>query len=59
MIKKNLKILIPLFIIVLLGIYMVFSSSKIWANYLYNDSSYYFKRQLIFLILRIFAMYVG
>ncbi len=59
MIKKNLKILIPLFIIVLLGIYMVFSSSKIWANYLYNDSSYYFKRQLIFLILGIFAMYIG
>lgn len=38
---------------------MVYSSSKIWANYMYHDSFYYFKRQLIFLILGTIMLIIG
>lgn len=57
--KIEFKIIIPLLIINLIGIYMVFSSSKVWANYVYNDSAYYLKRQFVFLILGVVALYVG
>ena len=34
---------------------MVYSSSMVWAEYKYGSSSYYFIRQLIFLLIGIFA----
>ena len=34
---------------------MVRDSSLIWANYLYNDENYYFKRQLIYALIGIFV----
>ena len=49
--RVNLHILIPLYLILMIGIFMVYSSSKIWANYIYNDATFYLKRQLIFFIL--------
>lgn len=57
--KINLKILIPLYLILFIGIYMVYSSSHIWANYMYADPFYYFKRQLFFLILGSVMLFVG
>lgn len=57
--KINYKILLALIIILIIGIYMVYSSSKIWANYLYNDAAYYLKRQLFFVSLGFVLLIVG
>ena len=57
--KINYKILLPLIIILIIGIYMVYSSSKIWADYLYNDAAYYLKRQLFFVSLGFVLLIVG
>ena len=35
---------------------MIYSSSSIWANYKFNDSFYYVKRQFVFFIIGIFLM---
>ena len=40
------------------GLVNVYSSSCIWANYKYNDSLYFFKRQLIFVILGVITMMI-
>lgn len=57
--RVNLHILIPLYLILMIGIFMVYSSSKIWANYIYNDTTFYLKRQLIFFILGTIMLIVG
>lgn len=41
-----------------IGLIMVYSASSIWANFLYNDNLYYFKRQLIFLIIGLLLMII-
>ena len=38
---------------------MVYSSSRVWANYIYNDGTYYLKRQFIFLILGTIMLFIG
>lgn len=59
-IKKNGKIvLFCVLILVIIGVYQVYSSSKIWALYKENDSLYYFKRQLLFSIVGVIAMFVA
>ena len=57
--KINFKILVPLYLILIIGIYMVYSSSRVWANYIYNDGTYYLKRQFIFLILGTIMLFIG
>ena len=37
---------------------MVYSASNIWAGYKFNDSLYYIKRQGIFAVIGIIAMFV-
>ena len=37
---------------------MVYSSSSIWASYYYNDSLYYFKRQIIFVLIGLVLMFI-
>mgnify|MGYP003299375695 CR=1 FL=1 len=37
---------------------MVYSSSSIWADFFYNDKMYYAKRQLIFIIIGLFFMFI-
>lgn len=54
----NLKILIPLILIVLIGLFMVYSSSSIWANYTFNDKFYYLKRQSIFVVIGFILMFL-
>lgn len=55
---KNIDslILINVIILTLIGLMMVYSASSIWANYVYSDKYYYFKRQLIFIILGLILM---
>ena len=52
------KITIITLLIVVIGLISVYSSSYVWALYKYNDSLYFFKRQFIFMIIGIVAMFV-
>ena len=59
-IKKNGRIVLFCIItLVILGVYEVYSSSKVWALYKENDSLYFFKRQLGFAIIGIIAMFIA
>ena len=63
MIKKKLahmdwKLLIPYFILSGIGILMVYSSSSYRAMTEYNNSEYFFYRQIIFAVLGMFSMFV-
>lgn len=50
MVKKIDKcLLIPIIILSLIGLLMVYSASNVVAKASYNDSFYYFKRQLLFM----------
>ena len=55
---SNLKIIIPLLITLIIGIFMVYSSSSIWANFIYDDKYYYLKRQTIFVIIGLLLMII-
>lgn len=55
-VDKNLLFLILL--ILILGTMMIFSASYPYAKSHYNDGAYYIKRQMIFLVIGIFAMAV-
>ncbi|WAA10634.1 stage V sporulation protein E [Fervidibacillus albus] len=50
-------LLILIFSLLALGLIMVYSASAIWADYNFDDSFYFFKRQLLFAGLGIFAMF--
>ena len=54
--KYDFFLLIAVIILMTFGIIMIFSASSIWANYKFNDSFYYVKRQIIFAIIGIFLM---
>ena len=47
---------IAIIILILFGAVMIYSASSIWANYKFEDSFYYVKRQMIFIVLGIFLM---
>ena len=49
--KYDLIIYISLALLLIIGLYSVYSSSSIWANYFYNDKFYYLKRQIIFILI--------
>lgn len=55
--RYKIAIIISTFLILAIGIYMVRDSSLIWANYLYDDENYYFKRQLIYAFVGIFIFF--
>ena len=55
---KSKRVVILVLIIVVIGLMMVYSASNIWAGYKFNDSLYYIKRQGIFAIIGIIAMFV-
>lgn len=55
--KIDYKMLGIIITLVLFGLLMVYSSSNVVANFRYNDSLYYFKRQLLFSIIGIIIMF--
>lgn len=59
---KNLKIDKPLFIVtiilVIFGLFMVYSASNVVAMYKYNDSFYFLKRQCIFAVIGLIVMFL-
>ena len=44
-------LLVLIITLVIFGLLMVYSASNVVASYRYNDSFYYFKRQLLFAII--------
>ena len=56
--KVAKKILIVTIILTLIGLYQVYSSSKVWALYKEGDQFFYFKRQLIFTIIGYFCLII-
>ncbi|MCI5745513.1 MAG: putative lipid II flippase FtsW [Erysipelotrichaceae bacterium] len=55
--QYNLIILTLIYVITFIGLYMVYSSSSIWAKFYYNDEFYYFKRQAIFILIGTVLLY--
>ena len=55
--KEGAIILITTLLLSLIGIFMIYSSSNVWADYLYNDAFYYSKRQFLFFVIGIFIIY--
>ncbi|WP_186577697.1 stage V sporulation protein E [Aquibacillus kalidii] len=51
-------LVIAIFSLLLVGIVMVYSASAIWADYKFNDSFYFAKRQLLFATTGVIAMFV-
>ena len=56
---NSLIIKIITFSILTFGLIMVYDASNIWANYKFNDSFYYLKRQLIFATVGAFIFYIA
>ena len=54
--KFDTPLFVAIIILSLFGLMMIYSASSIWANYKFNDSFYYFKRQLVFIIIGVFLM---
>ena len=56
--KKRIDIFlfVAVIILILFGIIMIYSASSIWADYKFNDSFYYVKRQLIFAVIGVILM---
>ena len=55
--KLDISLFIAIIVLALFGLMMIYSASSIWAEYKFNDSFYYFKRQFIFIVIGIFIMY--
>lgn len=56
--KKRIDIFlfVAVIMLILFGIIMIYSASSIWADYKFNDSFYYVKRQSIFALIGVFLM---
>ncbi|MBO8155332.1 MAG: stage V sporulation protein E [Bacillaceae bacterium] len=54
----DLTLLTVVFALLLIGVIMVYSSSAVWASYKFEDPFFYAKRQLLFAVVGLIAMYV-
>lgn len=57
--KYRIILILSTLILATFGLFMVKESSKIWAEYLYNDELYFFKRQILYYILGIVSFFIG
>ncbi|MBM7540479.1 stage V sporulation protein E [Amphibacillus cookii] len=51
------KLAVSIYLLVLVGIIMVYSASSIWATYRFEDGFYFAKRQFLFASIGLLAMY--
>lgn len=56
--KLGKRILGITIVLTIIGIYQVYSSSRVWALYKENDSYYYLKRQILFMIIGYIALII-
>ncbi|MFD1018082.1 stage V sporulation protein E [Thalassobacillus hwangdonensis] len=54
----DLTLVIAILSLLTIGVIMVYSSSSIWAEYKFNDSFFFAKRQLLFAVVGVIAMFV-
>lgn len=54
--RINRKLFIIIIMLVIFGLFMVYSASNVVALYRYDDKAYFLKRQLIFAIIGIAIM---
>lgn len=54
--KFDLILFVAVIILIFFGVVMIYSASSIWADYKFNDSFYYVKRQLVFVVIGIILM---
>lgn len=52
-------ILFLVFALSIIGVFMVKDASSVWAEYLYSDEFYFFKRQVIFLVVGIVVFFIA
>ena len=55
--KNGNRLLIITIILSVIGLYQVYSSSRVWALYSKGDSMYYFNKQLIFMLVGYFFLF--
>ncbi|MBU5595399.1 stage V sporulation protein E [Amphibacillus sp. MSJ-3] len=51
------KLMIAIYILVVIGILMVYSASSIWTSYKFDDAFYFGKRQFLFAVVGLIAMH--
>ena len=56
--KLAKRIILISVVLSIIGLYQVYSSSKIWAEYKENDQFFYLKRQFLFMIVGYIALFV-
>lgn len=56
--RKTRLLALEIFALVLTGIIMIYSSSRIWAEFKYNDAMHYVSRQILFALIGTIAMAV-
>ena len=54
--KMDISLFIAVIVLAVFGLFMIYSASSIWAEYKFQDSFYYMKRQFIFLVIGIILM---
>lgn len=54
----DFTLLVTVFLLLSIGIIMVYSSSHIWAIYKYNDQFYFVKRQVLFVTVGLITMFI-
>ena len=57
--RYRLNVLFIVILISLIGLFMVYDSSKVFALFHFNDEFYYFKRQLLFLFVGFIGLFIG
>lgn len=58
-IKLKNRIIISSFILFIIGLFMIYSASNIWAEYKLGDSFYYLKREIVFGIIGIILFIIA
>lgn len=56
--KPDYLLIISVFALLIIGIVMVYSSSYVWAHYKYDDQYFFLKRQVLFAVVGILAMFI-
>ena len=57
--RKCRTLTVLILLLVVIGVIMVGSSSRVWASAKFNDASYFMSRQAVFALIGVFVMYVA
>ena len=57
--RKCRTLTVLILLLVVIGVIMVGSSSRVWASAKFHDASYFMSRQAVFALIGVFVMYVA